>query len=193
MAKLIVNRLLLGVLTLFAVSVLIFVCTQILPGDVASAVLGQGATPEALVVFRRELGLDVPPYLRYWNWLVGALHGDLGAALTNKRVIIALQYIHGIGAKKAEEICAKVNIPAERRVAQLTDAEVLQIRETIDRDYMVEGDLRREVSMNIKRLMDLGCYRGLRHRRQLPVRGQRTHTNARTRKGKAKPIQGKKK
>ncbi len=112
---------------------------------------------------------------------------------TNKRVIIALQYIHGIGAKKAEEICEKVKIPAERRVSQLTDAEVLQIRETIDRDYMVEGDLRRDVAMNIKRLMDLGCYRGLRHRRQLPVRGQRTHTNARTRKGKAKPIAGKKK
>ena len=88
MAKLIVNRLLLGVLTLFAVSVLIFICTQILPGDVASAVLGQGATPEALIVFRRELGLDVPAHLRYWNWLVGALHGDLGVALTNKRVII---------------------------------------------------------------------------------------------------------
>ena len=87
---------------------------------------------------------------------------------TNKRVVIALQYIHGIGAKKAEEICEKVSIPAERRVAQLTDAEVLQIRETIDRDYMVEGDLRREVAINIKRLMDLGCYRGLRHRRQLP-------------------------
>ena len=86
---------------------------------------------------------------------------------TNKRVIIALQYIHGIGPKKAEEICEKVNIPAERRVAQLTDAEVLQIRETIDRDYMVEGDLRREVAINIKRLMDLGCYRGLRHRKQL--------------------------
>jgi small subunit ribosomal protein S13 len=112
---------------------------------------------------------------------------------TNKRVVIALQYIHGIGSRKAEEICAKVNIPAERRVAQLTDAEVLQIRETIDRDYLVEGDLRREVAINIKRLMDLGCYRGLRHRRQLPVRGQRTHTNARTRKGKAKPIAGKKK
>ena len=112
---------------------------------------------------------------------------------TNKRVIIALQYIHGIGAKKAEEICEKVAIPSERRVNQLTDAEVIQIRETIDRDYMVEGDLRREVSMNIKRLMDLGCYRGLRHRRSLPVRGQRTHTNARTRKGKSKPIAGKKK
>jgi small subunit ribosomal protein S13 len=112
---------------------------------------------------------------------------------TNKRVIIALQYIHGIGPKKAEEICQKVNIPEERRVAQLTDAEVLQIRETIDRDYVVEGDLRRDVAMNIKRLMDLGCYRGLRHRRGLPVRGQRTHTNARTRKGKPKPIAGKKK
>jgi small subunit ribosomal protein S13 len=112
---------------------------------------------------------------------------------TNKRVVIALQYIHGIGAKKAQEIVEKVNIPAERRVSQLTDAEVLQIRETIDRDYIVEGDLRREVSMNIKRLMDLGVYRGLRHRRNLPVRGQRTHTNARTRKGKSKPIAGKKK
>ena len=88
MAKLIVNRLLLGILTLFAVSVLIFVCTEILPGDVASAVLGQGATPEALIVFRKELGLDVPAYLRYWNWLVGALQGDLGVALTNKRVIV---------------------------------------------------------------------------------------------------------
>jgi small subunit ribosomal protein S13 len=112
---------------------------------------------------------------------------------TNKRVVIALQYIHGIGSKKAEEIVTKVNIPAERRVNQLTDAEILAIRETIDRDYMVEGDLRREVSMNIKRLMDLGAYRGLRHRRSLPVRGQRTHTNARTRKGKSKPIAGKKK
>ena len=112
---------------------------------------------------------------------------------TNKRVVIALQYIHGIGARRAGEICEKVAIPAERRVSELTDAEVLQIRESIDRDYMVEGDLRREVAMNIKRLMDLGCYRGLRHRRQLPVRGQRTHTNARTRKGKAKPIAGKKK
>ncbi|WP_457092181.1 30S ribosomal protein S13 [Microvirga sp. P5_D2] len=112
---------------------------------------------------------------------------------TAKRVVIALQYIHGIGAKKAQEIVEKVNIPAERRVNQLTDAEVLAIRETIDRDYIVEGDLRREVSMNIKRLMDLAAYRGLRHRRSLPTRGQRTHTNARTRKGKAKPIAGKKK
>ncbi len=112
---------------------------------------------------------------------------------TNKRVIIALQYIHGIGQKFAQEIVEKVGIPAERRVNQLTDAEVLQIREAIDRDYQVEGDLRREVSMNIKRLMDLGCYRGLRHRRSLPVRGQRTHTNARTRKGPAKAIAGKKK
>ncbi|NBN63702.1 30S ribosomal protein S13 [Microvirga tunisiensis] len=112
---------------------------------------------------------------------------------TNKRVVIALQYIHGIGPKFAQEIIEKVNIAADRRVNQLSDAEVLAIRETIDRDYLVEGDLRRETAMNIKRLMDLGCYRGLRHRRGLPVRGQRTHTNARTRKGPAKPIAGKKK
>jgi small subunit ribosomal protein S13 len=112
---------------------------------------------------------------------------------TNKRVVIALQYIHGIGQKIAKEIMEKVNLPMERRVSQLTDAEVLQIRELIDRDFMVEGDLRREVSLNIKRLMDLGCYRGLRHRKGLPVRGQRTHTNARTRKGPAKTIAGKKK
>jgi small subunit ribosomal protein S13 len=112
---------------------------------------------------------------------------------TNKRVVIALQYIHGIGATKAREIIQKVSIPDSRRVNELSDSEVLQIREAIDRDYMVEGDLRREVSMNIKRLMDLGSYRGLRHRRGLPVRGQRTHTNARTRKGPAKPIAGKKK
>jgi small subunit ribosomal protein S13 len=111
---------------------------------------------------------------------------------TNKRVVVALQYIHGIGAAKAKEICEKVGIDAPRRVNQLTDAEVLQIREAIDRDYTVEGDLRREVAMNIKRLMDLGSYRGLRHRRGLPVRGQRTHTNARTRKGPAKAIAGKK-
>jgi small subunit ribosomal protein S13 len=112
---------------------------------------------------------------------------------TNKRVIIALQYIHGIGPKKAEEIVQKVGIEDARRVNQLTDAEVLQIREAIDKGYVVEGDLRRETSMNIKRLMDLACYRGLRHRKGLPVRGQRTHTNARTRKGPAKPIAGKKK
>jgi small subunit ribosomal protein S13 len=112
---------------------------------------------------------------------------------SNKRVEIALRYIHGIGPKVAREICGKINIPVERRVHQLSDAEVLQIREMIDREYVVEGDLRREVAMNIKRLMDLGCYRGLRHRRGLPVRGQRTHTNARTRKGPAKPIAGKKK
>ena len=112
---------------------------------------------------------------------------------TQKRVVIALQYIHGIGQKFAQEICTKVKIPAERRVSQLTDAEVLQIREAIDREYTVEGDLRRETAMNIKRLMDLGCYRGLRHRRKLPVRGQRTRTNARTRKGKAVAIAGKKK
>jgi small subunit ribosomal protein S13 len=112
---------------------------------------------------------------------------------TNKRVVVALQYIHGIGEAKAKEIMQKVSIPDARRVSQLTDQEVLQLREVIDRDYVVEGDLRREVAMNIKRLMDLGCYRGLRHRRGLPVRGQRTHTNARTRKGPAKPIAGKKK
>jgi small subunit ribosomal protein S13 len=112
---------------------------------------------------------------------------------TQKRVEIALTYIHGIGRTKATEICAKCNIPAERRVQDLTEAETMQIRELIDQDYTVEGDLRREVAMNIKRLLDLGCYRGLRHRRGLPVRGQRTHTNARTRKGKAKPIAGKKK
>lgn len=112
---------------------------------------------------------------------------------TSKRVVIALQYIHGIGSTKAHEIMEKVNLPLERRVSQLTDAEVLQIREMIDRDYLVEGDLRREVTTNIKRLMDLGCYRGLRHRKGLPVRGQRTSTNARTRKGPAKTIAGKKK
>ena len=111
---------------------------------------------------------------------------------TQKRVLIALQYIHGIGPAKAREISAKVGIPEDRRVNQLTDDEVLRIREIIDREYQVEGDLRRQVAMNIKRLMDLGCYRGLRHRKQLPVRGQRTHTNARTRKGKARPIAGKK-
>ena len=112
---------------------------------------------------------------------------------TNKRVMIALTYIHGIGSTKAVEICNKVGLAPERRVNELSDSEVIQIREIIDSDYLVEGDLRREVAMNIKRLMDLGCYRGLRHRRGLPVRGQRTHTNARTRKGPAKPIAGKKK
>ena len=112
---------------------------------------------------------------------------------TNKRVLISLRYIYGIGPAKAKQICGKLSIPDERRVNQLSDEEVLRIRELIDRDYRVEGDLRREVAMNIKRLMDLGSYRGLRHRRGLPVRGQRTHTNARTRKGPAKPIAGKKK
>jgi small subunit ribosomal protein S13 len=112
---------------------------------------------------------------------------------TNKRVVIALQYIHGIGQAKAREIVDRVGIADARRVNQLTDQEVIQIREVIDRDYQVEGDLRRETSVNIKRLMDLACYRGLRHRKGLPVRGQRTHTNARTRKGPAKPIAGKKK
>ena len=112
---------------------------------------------------------------------------------SNKRVVIALQYIHGIGPKSAKEIVSKVGIEDARRVNALSDAEVLQIRETIDRDFTVEGDLRRETAVNIKRLMDLACYRGLRHRKGLPVRGQRTHTNARTRKGPAKPIAGKKK
>jgi small subunit ribosomal protein S13 len=112
---------------------------------------------------------------------------------TNKRVEISLTYIHGIGRTKARQITTGLGIPSERRVQDLTDAEVLAIRESIDRDHLVEGDLRREVAMNIKRLMDLACYRGLRHRKGLPVRGQRTHTNARTRKGKAKPIAGKKK
>ncbi len=112
---------------------------------------------------------------------------------TNKRVIIALTYIHGIGRTTAVKIADKLGIPHTARVQDLTDEEVLRIRETIDSDYQVEGDLRRETAMNIKRLMDLRSYRGLRHRNQLPVRGQRTHTNARTRKGKAKPIAGKKK
>jgi small subunit ribosomal protein S13 len=112
---------------------------------------------------------------------------------TNKRVEVALQYIHGIGPKRAKDIMSRVGIDDARRVNQLTDQEVLQIREAIDKEYSVEGDLRREVAVNIKRLMDLACYRGLRHRKGLPVRGQRTHTNARTRKGPAKPIAGKKK
>ena len=110
-----------------------------------------------------------------------------------KRVEIALRYIYGIGPMRATAICTKVGIPTERRVNELTDDEIFRIREAIDADYKVEGDLRRDVAMNIKRLMDLGCYRGLRHRKGLPVRGQRTHTNARTRKGPAKPIAGKKK
>jgi small subunit ribosomal protein S13 len=109
-----------------------------------------------------------------------------------KRVVIALRYIHGIGPHRAAEICKKLGLPESRRVNELTEDELLRIRETVDADYQVEGDLRREVAMNIKRLMDLGCYRGLRHRKSLPVRGQRTHTNARTRKGPAKPIAGKK-
>jgi small subunit ribosomal protein S13 len=153
-------------------------------------------------------GADLHALSRVWSGIDTA--GDAGKARrrswetdvariagvnipTQKRVVIALQYIHGIGPKLAQEVCEKAGIPDQRRVNQLTDAEVLQIRETIDRDYVVEGDLRRDVAMNIKRLMDLGCYRGLRHRRGLPVRGQRTHTNARTRKGKARPIAGKKK
>lgn len=112
---------------------------------------------------------------------------------TNKRVLISLRYIYGIGPSNAKDICETLSIPEDRRVNQLSDDEILRIRELIDKEYRVEGDLRREVSMNIKRLMDLGCYRGLRHRRGLPVHGQRTHTNARTRKGKAVAIAGKKK
>lgn len=112
---------------------------------------------------------------------------------TNKRVVIALTYIHGIGPAKAREIVDAIGVADDRRVQDLTDAEVLQVREQIDANHMVEGDLRREVNGNIKRLMDMGNYRGLRHRRGLPVRGQRTHTNARTRKGPAKAIAGKKK
>ena len=112
---------------------------------------------------------------------------------TQKRVEISLSYIYGIGRTRARQICARLAIPPEKRVNELTEAEVMRIRETIDGEHIVEGDLRREVAMNIKRLMDLGCYRGLRHRRGLPVRGQRTHTNARTRKGPARPISGKKK
>jgi small subunit ribosomal protein S13 len=110
-----------------------------------------------------------------------------------KRVPIGLTYIHGIGTTTATQICQRIGIPPERRVHELTDDEVLRVREVIDREYTVEGDLRRLVAMNIKRLMDLGSYRGLRHRKGLPVRGQRTHTNARTRKGPARPIAGKKK
>ena len=110
---------------------------------------------------------------------------------SNKRVEVGLTYIYGIGRSKAKEICTKVGLPTDRRVNQLTEAEVIQIRETIDREYSVEGDLRREIAMNVKRLMDLGCYRGLRHRRGLPVHGQRTHTNARTRKGRSRPVAGK--
>ncbi len=112
---------------------------------------------------------------------------------TQKRIEIGLRYIHGIGPHIAKQIISQLGIDPTRRVSDLTETEVIQIREVIDRDFLVEGDLRRDVAMNIKRLMDLGCYRGLRHRKSLPVRGQRTHTNARTRKGPAKAIAGKKK
>jgi small subunit ribosomal protein S13 len=112
---------------------------------------------------------------------------------SGKRVQIALTYIYGIGRTKAREICDQAGVPVERRVSEMTEGEIGRVREIIDGGYRVEGDLRRDVAMNIKRLMDLGCYRGLRHRRGLPVRGQRTHTNARTRKGRARPIAGKKK
>jgi small subunit ribosomal protein S13 len=109
-----------------------------------------------------------------------------------KPVHISLRYIFGIGPANALEICERAGVEPQKRVNQLSEAEILKIREDIDKHYKVEGDLRRDIAMNIKRLMDLGCYRGLRHRKGLPVRGQRTHTNARTRKGKAKPIAGKK-
>ena len=112
---------------------------------------------------------------------------------SNKRVVVALTYIYGIGSKIAENICKKVSVNESKRVSQLSDDEVSKIREVIDSDYIVEGNLRRNTSLNIKRLTDLGCYRGLRHRKGLPVRGQRTNTNARTRKGKAVAIAGKKK
>lgn len=112
---------------------------------------------------------------------------------SSKRALVALTYIHGIGSAKSAEILEKAKVDATKRVHDLSEQDLIKVREIIDADYTVEGDLRREVSMNIKRLMDLGCYRGLRHRRKLPVRGQRTHTNARTRKGKAVPIAGKKK
>ena len=112
---------------------------------------------------------------------------------TNKQIVVALTYIFGIGSTKASEICQKAGVPESSRVNQLAEGEVTRLREIIDSEYRVEGDLRRDVAMNIKRLMDLGCYRGLRHRRGLPVRGQRTHTNARMRKGRARPVAGKKK
>jgi small subunit ribosomal protein S13 len=146
-------------------------------------------THRVVLLFRVSVLHDCSPVLRR-NDLARIAGVNLP---TNKRVIIALQYIHGIGQKKAAEIMDKTGIDLKTRINQLTDAQVLKIREIIDADYLVEGDLRREVSMNIKRLMDLGCYRGLRHRKGLPVRGQRTHTNARTRKGPAKAIAGKKK
>jgi small subunit ribosomal protein S13 len=142
---------------------------------------------------RYEMGCELPCGT-LWSWEKKFMARIAGVNIpTNKRVLIALQYIHGIGPTKAKEITEKLGITTDRRVQDLTDQEVLQIREAIDASYTVEGDLRRQVAMNIKRLMDLACYRGLRHRKGLPVRGQRTHTNARTRKGKAKPIAGKKK
>ena len=112
---------------------------------------------------------------------------------TNKRIRVALTYIFGIGPKIVNDICSEASVDMTMRVSQLKDEEINKIREIIDAKHSVEGDLRRKVSMDIKRLTDLGCYRGLRHRKKLPVRGQRTHTNARTRKGKAVAIAGKKK
>ena len=112
---------------------------------------------------------------------------------TNKRVHIALTYVHGIGLTGSKDICKKVGITEDKRINNLSEDELIKIRDIIDADYLVEGDLRRKTSMDIKRYLDLGCLRGLRHRKNLPVRGQRTHTNARTRKGPAKAIAGKKK
>ena len=112
---------------------------------------------------------------------------------SNKRLVISLTYIYGVGPKFAKDICESIQIDSNKRVSNLDEDEIIKIREFIDKNFLVEGDLRREVSVRIKRLTDLGCYRGLRHRKRLPVRGQRTHTNARTRKGKAIPIAGKKK
>jgi small subunit ribosomal protein S13 len=141
---------------------------------------------------RRFSRLSACPFGGHWEKAFVARIAGVNIP-TNKRVVIALQYIHGIGNTKAREIIDRVGINEGRRVSELTDQEVIHIREAIDRDYQVEGDLRRETAVNIKRLMDLACYRGIRHRKGLPVRGQRTHTNARTRKGPSKPIAGKKK
>ena len=130
-------------------------------------------------------------HLQIWEYLMARISGV--NIPTNKRVNIALTYIFGIGPKRADDICTKIAVDKSKRVNQLTDDEITKIRDVIDKNYIIEGNLRREISMNIKRLTDLGCYRGLRHRKKLPVRGQRTHTNARTRKGKAIAIAGKKK
>ncbi len=128
---------------------------------------------------------------KYWRGKLARVSGI--NIPSNKRIEIALTYIFGVGGSRAKKICTEAALDPNRRVNELTEVELTKIRDVIDKDFMVEGDLRRENSINLKRLMDLGCYRGLRHRRGLPVRGQRTHTNARTRKGKSRPITGKKK